>query len=386
MASKKGMVNIPRDVEDEFYRYKMPILRAKVEGRGNGIKTVIENMSAVAAALERPPTYTTKFFGFELGAQCMCDEKNDKWVVNGKHDQDQLANLLDSFIEKFLLCGTCRNPETSMEIGKNGNIEMRCMACGEVTPVDMRHRLASYIQKNPPSTSKYQKAATQVEQRQAAKASNAGEQDEGMGSADFGDAKTSADDDFGSDNWNEDDFSKQAIEKRRLELLGGDSSAKTVAATTSNGNDPFQELAAFLTQTPPPKDLAILQKVKAMATTHGWKDTMIIPAVFGSLFNKDIVSQIPKRAKILYLFIQSPTDQKMVLYLIERLCAAEPTVAAKISTILNLFYENDILEEETLSKWYKTPAKKLDPELSRNLREKAKKFIEWLETADSDSE
>ena len=46
-----------------------------MEGKGNGIKTVIVNMVDVARALLRPPTYVTKYFGCELGAQTQFDIK-----------------------------------------------------------------------------------------------------------------------------------------------------------------------------------------------------------------------------------------------------------------------------------------------------------------------
>lgn len=48
-------VNINRNVDDLYYRYKMPKLVAKVEGKGNGIKTVIVNMVEIAKSLNRPP-------------------------------------------------------------------------------------------------------------------------------------------------------------------------------------------------------------------------------------------------------------------------------------------------------------------------------------------
>jgi translation initiation factor 5 len=158
----------------------MPLLLTKIEGKGNGIKTVIPNMTDVSKALSRPPTCAlhsglmlasflthvhpfiedpTKFFGFELGAQTSSDEKTDRYIVNGAHNSDKLRELLDVFIDKFVLCGSCKNPETDLVLTKNDAIFRDCKACGQQTGIDMRHKLATFIIRNPPKKTKKSKGA-----------------------------------------------------------------------------------------------------------------------------------------------------------------------------------------------------------------------------------
>ncbi|XP_073115382.1 eukaryotic translation initiation factor 5-like [Elaeis guineensis] len=140
--------------DDAFYRYKMPKMITKIEGRGNGIKTNIVNMVDVAKALARPASYTTKYFGCELGAQSKFDEKAGTSLVNGAHDTVKLAGLLENFIKKYVQCYGCGNPETEIIITKNQMITLKCAACGFVSDVDMRDKLTTFILKNPPELKK----------------------------------------------------------------------------------------------------------------------------------------------------------------------------------------------------------------------------------------
>ncbi|KAL0365841.1 UNVERIFIED_CONTAM: putative eukaryotic translation initiation factor 5-2 [Sesamum radiatum] len=140
--------------DDAFYRYKMPKMITKIEGRGNGIKTNVVNMVDIAKALGRPASYTTKYFGCELGAQSKFDEKTGTSHVNGAHDTSKLAGLLENFIKKFVQCYGCGNPETEIIITKSQMINLKCAACGFISEVDMRDKLTTFILKNPPEAKK----------------------------------------------------------------------------------------------------------------------------------------------------------------------------------------------------------------------------------------
>eukprot|EP01042_Synura_sphagnicola_P025890 gene25890-33301_t len=128
-------------IHDQAYRYKMPKLQVKVEGRGNGIKTVLLNVDDLGLALKRDASEITKFFGCELGAQTTF---TDRAIVNGAHRDADLQQHLCKYIDTFVLCRNCRYPETHYRV-KDEIIAQKCLACGHKETVDMTHKLCTFI-------------------------------------------------------------------------------------------------------------------------------------------------------------------------------------------------------------------------------------------------
>jgi translation initiation factor 5 len=122
----------------------MPAVFGKIEGRGNGIKTVIPNILEVGLSLHRNPSEVNKFFGCELGSQTTYSEETERAVVNGAHTDKALQDLIHRYVEIFVLCPNCGLPETEYKI-KNECIFHKCAACGAKDMVDMNHKLCTYI-------------------------------------------------------------------------------------------------------------------------------------------------------------------------------------------------------------------------------------------------
>ncbi|CAI7335430.1 CGH_1_collapsed_G0015410.mRNA.1.CDS.1 [Saccharomyces cerevisiae] len=95
---------------------------------------------------QEPAPYIVKYFGFELGAQTSISVDKDRYLVNGVHEPAKLQDVLDGFINKFVLCGSCKNPETEIIITKDNDLP-ETKACGKRTPMDLRHKLSSFILK-----------------------------------------------------------------------------------------------------------------------------------------------------------------------------------------------------------------------------------------------
>lgn len=143
------MINISgsEDIIDPEYRYKMPKIITKTEGRGNGIKTLIVNCYELAESLQRAPEELCKFFGCDLGTQSKYNSKERRAIINGEFNSSFLQERLKTYIDKFILCPICMLPETKYKIKRSG-VYHRCRACGARKLIDMNHKLLSFIIRN----------------------------------------------------------------------------------------------------------------------------------------------------------------------------------------------------------------------------------------------
>ena len=124
-----NFLNIGGDTNDQFYRYRMPKLELAFENKKGGI-TVIKNIEIIAEKLERPVKMIGKYISKNIG--CSAKMKSGKgMILVGKWDDVRLNELIQQFIDKFVLCPGCGNPETDYEESKR-KIVLKCRACGKI--------------------------------------------------------------------------------------------------------------------------------------------------------------------------------------------------------------------------------------------------------------
>jgi len=404
-------LNIDRSNLDPFYRYKMPRLVAKVEGKGNGIKTVIVNMTDVAKALSRPPTYPTKFFGCELGAQTQFDLKNDRYIVNGSHTDDKLQTLLDVFIKKFVLCPSCSNPETNLVVSvKRQTISQRCIACGYNGNVDMRHKLTTFILKNPPdqdpnaasTPSKGKKGKKDKGKKDDAEKENASSPDGNNKSTaqeqmaqmrETGKVMNlpKAEEDDDDEDWG-DDFTEEAMKKRLEELSDA---AKGLAFTNDLEKSSEERLNMVYEILKIKKDGGELTKASVIKELFAESERLEIkdkvPIILVELLlNQKVVAQLKEYKNLFLQFcVQNQKAQKTLLGGIEILIAKEhpDVLMSKTMHILKSLYDLDIVEEAILLDWGSKPSKKyISKEDSARIIKEAQPFLTWLGEAEEDSD
>ncbi|EPS63956.1 hypothetical protein M569_10826, partial [Genlisea aurea] len=425
--------------DDAFYRYKMPKMITKIEGRGNGIKTNVVNMVEIAKALGRPASYTTKYFGCELGAQSKFDEKTGTSHVNGAHDTSKLAGLLENFIKKFVQCYGCGNPETEIIITKSQMINLKCAACGFISEVDMRDKLTTFILKNPPESkkgSKDKKAMRRAEKERlkegevadeeqkklkkeaaAKKKVPSGNSKDSVSKAGTKKKSTQSDEEHSpsgsqadeqevvpaaneSDEDEEDDdvqwqTDTSAVAARQTIQQQLNSVTASMVMLTPNEDKPKSNGGSSSDSLPDRiKDFLKKNAGCSPAELKSFLDTLspppaaaeTIPALFTALFDgvgKGLSREVAKKKKyIAAAAVEGHAQQLVLLRAIEGFCSKGAEAAAKeVGLVLKALYDSDVLEEEAIVEWYGKELKK-ESAIWKN----TKPFVEWLQSAESETE
>jgi len=359
-----GNINIGGSSNDPSYRYKMPRIQTVVEGRGNGIRTVIINMNDIAKSLKRPADYPTKWFGCELGAMSKYDPKTGRATITGNHSQQQLIQLLEEFIQKYVLCPNCGLPETDLFVKKD-DIKQDCKACGYNKSMDMSHRLTKSILHSPPAEmpkSKKDKKVTadaKVEKmdkpaKKVAKAAKPAPESEENG------------DEIGEE---------LAKEIENMKALKDDDEEESAV-------DKFK---VFISEKHTDKE--IFGELTRLQKAEGFSNKSLIDILFEALFDKNIRTKIKSHTELLKQFVTDTETQTQFLACFEKLCLDEPSVIKVVPIILKELYEMDILDEDNIVSWYDTVSLiEVDQKVANEVRKSAKPFVDWLKTAEAESE
>lgn len=124
------MIPIDRASKDPFFRYKMPAVQAAHDPS----KTTITNLEQIARSLHRNPSHILKFLSMFFGCSCV----QGKYALNGNFEAPRIQSAIFDYIDTFVLCKRCRNPETHFVFGTV--LKRSCSSCGEVFAQDS-HKL-----------------------------------------------------------------------------------------------------------------------------------------------------------------------------------------------------------------------------------------------------
>merc|ERR1711970_1214036 len=108
-------------------------------------KSVIVNLNEVGRAVGRPAEHLLKFLGQNLNANSVAENNGSKAnaYVAGHQDTQDIQDSILTFIQRYVMCKHCSNPETTC--GREGNdkkpmVFLKCKSCGKRSILDSTDR------------------------------------------------------------------------------------------------------------------------------------------------------------------------------------------------------------------------------------------------------
>lgn len=393
--------NIGGDKGDKFFRYKMPDIMSKVEKPGtNGQQTVILNIAEISKAIKINPQYTTKFFGYELGAQASYQASSDRTcaVLKGIHRIDELRKLLEKFISMFILCPTCKLPEITMSAKKS--VTAICASCGFGGPLNTGHRLEKFIVNHPPSGGK-DKSGKKKKKKRGKKGKDRDEEPsvEAAPSTSIPEIKASeeaperkAPQGDTKTKWTA-DVSAEAQEARRQALMAtetADSKRRAKVGKVDNSK-PEQVLRAFTIEAD--RDVhQIVSELDRLRLSHDLSMQEKFRVVLEGLVDinkpKKLGKQFKKQAKVFKALAKGASEKTMLITSIVRFL--QDGCLDRLPIVLQALHEKDVLDDQSVLSWAASPPEADSAAVGKTVAVEARKaaqvFVDWLEEDDEESD
>jgi len=270
----------------------------------------------------------------------------------------------------------------------------------------MRHKLTTFILKNPPIKARKGKKATNGDA--AAGVGGGGDvTPETAGGEDGGDPGAESDDELTkkikaeaaelnkdaaivNEDWAV-DTSPEAVQAR-LKALEGSMAAAVLAGDDDGSDDdlnsPYTQFGNFIMEVDiddqKALNIAIYKKAEELNIEKKHKTVLILVTIF----SEDVIAEIPKFAPLLKKMVTSEKHQKALLGGVERLVGlAYPDLLPQVPKILMALYQDDILDEDVVTNWGTHVSKKYtDKDTSKKVRKASEPFLKWLEEADDDDD
>lgn len=346
------VINVdPQKADDLYYRYKMPSALTKIEGSGNGIKTVFPNIHDICKVIKRPEEILLKFLGNALGAQSTYVKADDKFLVMGQHTQERVQELVFRFIEHYVLCRSCRNPETEVIINKQ-KVQLVCGACGKKSDVSATDKTANLV------VIYYTNL-----QKEAAKA--------GGKKADAKPASPNS----------------AATPGTEQAPAAAKTGTAKIQSTAEERENPIDVFGRFLSGGGVTVESATAT-VFRLKTEYALDERNVVRLVFRAIVQEaeknapegtcpKFIAALRSNLALLKRFADKESAQKVLLREVQLFCHKH-SAPEKFMMASKLLVEEGVVADAELFAWYESKAKDVPEAFCNDVKRRSKPFIEWL--------
>ena len=98
----------------------------------SGNQTILLNLKEIVDRIRRDRSHLVRHIAKELATSGSFDD--NRVIFQGRFDNRTINSLLDRYIQEFVICPVCHQPDTRI-VRKDRDSFLQCDACGAQSPI-----------------------------------------------------------------------------------------------------------------------------------------------------------------------------------------------------------------------------------------------------------